>query len=60
VLAVVRYAKVANVTKWYTPKGRTIIAAAFVATFDDIEHMAFPRLVGVAGVARGALTPRPA
>jgi hexosaminidase len=29
-------------------------------TFEDIEYMAFPRLVGVAAVARGAVTPRPA
>lgn len=26
-------------------------------TFEDVEYMAFPRLVGVAGVARGALKP---
>jgi hexosaminidase len=29
-------------------------------TYEDIEYMAFPRLVGIAGVARGALTRRPA
>jgi hexosaminidase len=29
-------------------------------TYADVEEMAFPRLVGVAGVARGALTRRPA
>jgi hexosaminidase len=29
-------------------------------TIEDVEEMAFPRLVGVAGVARGALTRRPA
>jgi hexosaminidase len=29
-------------------------------TYEDIEEMAFPRLVGVAGVARGALTRPPA
>jgi hexosaminidase len=28
-------------------------------TFADVEYMAFPRLVGVAGVARGAVTRRP-
>lgn len=28
-------------------------------TFEDVEYMAFPRLVGVAGVARGAVTRRP-
>jgi hexosaminidase len=27
-------------------------------TFADVEEMAFPRLVGIAGVARGVLTPR--